>query len=169
MIRQGRLQLGDESALEQLADTIARAPQPLAIALRGPLGAGKTTLARALLRKLGHAGPVRSPTYTLVECYPLPASSATAQLWHLDLYRLGSSAEVDWLGLADYDPANDWLLVEWPDRGEGHLPAFDLLLDLDYADPGRTLHWRALSAKAADLIPSGADDRADSPPNSGSF
>jgi tRNA threonylcarbamoyladenosine biosynthesis protein TsaE len=148
----GRLHLIDEAALVQVASDLARAQRPLAIALRGPLGAGKTALARALLRSLGHVGAVRSPTYTLVECYPLPTAAVGTQLWHLDLYRLGSSEEVDWLGLVDFDPSTDWLLVEWPDRGEGHLPAFDLLIDLDYAEPGRTLFWRALEPAAAGLI-----------------
>lgn len=167
MISSGRLALADESALEALARALARAPRPLAIALRGPLGAGKTTLARALVRSLGHPGPVRSPTYTLVECYRLPAAPTAGQLWHLDLYRLASSEEVDWLGLADFDPAQDWLLVEWPDRGAGHLPDFDLLLDLDYAEPGRTLHWRALTPAAVGLIAADQAPPADSDHNSG--
>jgi tRNA threonylcarbamoyladenosine biosynthesis protein TsaE len=155
MSAEGRLYLPDEDAMAGLADALLRSPRPLAIALRGPLGAGKTTLARSLLRALGHNGPVRSPTYTLVECYQIGSDQTAARLWHLDLYRLGSGEEVDWLGLDDYERTRDWLLVEWPDRGAGHLPDFDLQLDLDYAEPGRQLHWRALDAAAASLLGSG--------------
>jgi tRNA threonylcarbamoyladenosine biosynthesis protein TsaE len=148
----GHIQLPDESAMAALADALLRSPRPLAVALRGPLGAGKTTLARSLLRALGHTGPVRSPTYTLVECYPIGPEAAAARVWHLDLYRLGSSEEVDWLGLDEYERARDWLLVEWPDRGAGHLPAFDLQLALDYAEPGRMLRWQAVEPDVAELL-----------------
>ncbi len=134
----------DESALGEFAAALARAvTSPLAIALSGPLGAGKTSFARALLRALGHSGPVRSPTYTLVEQYPLE----TGLVWHLDLYRLGSAEEADWLGLHDFDSNGDWLLVEWPQRAQGHLPAVDLKLELDYAEPGRRYQLTALSGR----------------------
>ncbi|MCB1607849.1 MAG: tRNA (adenosine(37)-N6)-threonylcarbamoyltransferase complex ATPase subunit type 1 TsaE [Xanthomonadales bacterium] len=141
--------LPDENALELLAQRLhAAAGQSLAIALEGPLGAGKTSFARALLRSLGHAGPVRSPTYTLVEQYPL----AQGQVWHLDLYRLGSPEEADWLGLHDFEPDQDWLLVEWPQRAADHLPGLDLRLVLDYADPGRDYQIEALSARGQRLL-----------------
>ena len=141
--------LPDENALELLAQRLhAAAGQSLAIALEGPLGAGKTSFARALLRSLGHAGPVRSPTYTLVEQYPL----AQGQVWHLDLYRLGSPEEADWLGLHDFEPDQDWLLVEWPQRAADHLPGLDLRLVLDYADPGCDYQIEALSARGQRLL-----------------
>ncbi len=148
----GQLHLPDEGAMASLADALLQSPRPLAVALRGPLGAGKTTLARSLLRALGHRGPVRSPTYTLVECYPIGPEGTGARVWHLDLYRLGSSEEVDWLGLDEYERERDWLLVEWPDRGAGHLPEFDLQLVLDYAEPGRMLCWEAIEPDVTDLF-----------------
>lgn len=171
----GHRHLPSEAALVDLAHDLLRATRPLAIALHGPLGAGKTSLARALLRELGHAGPVRSPTYTLVEHYRLdppldagadspalkPRPSALSpppsalNLWHLDLYRLGTPEEVDWLGLQDYRAGQDWLLVEWPERGAGHLPPFDLELWLDHAPVGRELRWRAHAAVAAGLLGAG--------------
>jgi len=98
--------------------------------LCGHLGAGKSTLARAWLRTLGITGPIRSPTYTLVEPYAIPGGEAL----HLDLYRLGSSEEWDALGLEDAD-ALLWL-VEWPERAQGRLPPADLHIDLALAGNG---------------------------------
>lgn len=100
--------------------------------LHGDLGAGKSTLARALLRALGVTGAVRSPTYTLVERYPLASGG---EAWHLDLYRIGDGAELEFLGL-DSDEATLWL-VEWPERGAGSLPQADLRVDLAVAGQGR--------------------------------
>jgi tRNA threonylcarbamoyladenosine biosynthesis protein TsaE len=100
--------------------------------LQGDLGAGKSTLARALLRALGVTGAIRSPTYTLVERYPLPAGG---EAWHLDLYRIGNGAELEFLGL-DSDEATLWL-VEWPERGAGFLPPADLRVELEIAGRGR--------------------------------
>ncbi|NIJ68411.1 tRNA (adenosine(37)-N6)-threonylcarbamoyltransferase complex ATPase subunit type 1 TsaE [Xanthomonas sp. 60] len=114
---------------EALADT--RPPRAL-MALQGDLGAGKSTTARALLRALGVTGAIRSPTYTLVERYPLGDGG---EAWHLDLYRIGGAAELDFLGLDD-DAATLWL-VEWPERGEGALPPTDLVLELAIHGQGR--------------------------------
>ena len=104
--------------------------------LQGDLGAGKSTLARGWLRALGVTGAIRSPTYTLVEQYPLPAGGMAL---HLDLYRIGDPGELEFLGL---DPAETRLwLVEWPERVEGLLPPADLAVHLAPATggDGRTL------------------------------
>lgn len=105
------------------------------IHLRGPLGAGKTTFVRGLLRGLGHAGTVRSPTYTLVEPYALSGMT----LLHLDLYRLSDPDELNYLGLHDYGDDTVLWLVEWPERGTGWLPDPDLSLRLELAGNGRCL------------------------------
>ena len=121
---------GDTAAL---AGALAASQPPMAVVhLHGDLGAGKSTLARAWLRALGVTGPVRSPTYTLVERYPLQTGG---EALHLDLYRIGDAGELEFLGLDDAD-ARLWL-VEWPDRGLGALPKPDLEVGLAVEDAGR--------------------------------
>lgn len=101
--------------------------------LRGDLGAGKTTLARGLLRRAGVEGTLRSPTYTLMEPY---VAGGQAFL-HLDLYRLADPEEVENLGLRDYPTDSTLWLVEWPERGLPHLPAPDLCVDLEHRNGAR--------------------------------
>ncbi|MEP7313504.1 MAG: tRNA (adenosine(37)-N6)-threonylcarbamoyltransferase complex ATPase subunit type 1 TsaE [Pseudomonadota bacterium] len=92
--------------------------------LAGDLGSGKTSFARALLQALGVATPVRSPSYALMEHYDI----AGWQVLHLDLYRLADAAELEQLGLRDYDSGHSLWLVEWPDKGRGGLPDCDARL-----------------------------------------
>lgn len=109
--------------------------------LHGELGAGKTTLVRGLLRALGVAGAIRSPSYTLLEPYALGHRS----LLHMDLYRLGDPAEVFELGLDSY-PVESWLwLVEWPQHGRGELPPALLQLGLEHDGSQRRLRLEAAS------------------------
>jgi tRNA threonylcarbamoyladenosine biosynthesis protein TsaE len=126
------LRLPDPAATARLGALLAAtAPVPAIVHLQGDLGAGKSTLARAWLRALGVAGAIRSPTYTLVERYPLPHGEAL----HLDLYRIGDAAELEFLGL-DEAEAKLWL-VEWPERGSRALPAPDLVVALALDGAGR--------------------------------
>lgn len=118
------------------------------ILLEGDLGAGKTTLARGLLREAGERGSVRSPTYTLIEPYAL----GMRRVLHLDLYRLGDPEELEFLGLRDELGPGVLVLVEWPQRGRGALPAEDLIVNLDHAGAGRRLNVAARSALGEALL-----------------
>jgi tRNA threonylcarbamoyladenosine biosynthesis protein TsaE len=112
------------------------------IYLSGDLGAGKTTLARGFLRACGVSGPVRSPTYTLVEVYETP----TISIVHLDLYRLLDPSEIEPLGLREWArPGHVWL-IEWPERGEGQLPLPDLSVTLTADMDGHEINLEATSA-----------------------
>ena len=107
------------------------------IALSGDLGAGKTTLARGLLRGLGHEGEAPSPTFTIVQTYEPP--EMRLPVWHCDLYRLEDPEEAIELGLEEaFDTAV--VLIEWPERLGRYLPADALRLRLDGAgEPQRRL------------------------------
>ncbi len=129
----------DEAAMTALAAALAGVIEvPLVIYLHGDLGAGKTTLTRALIQALGHAGRVKSPTYGLLEHYDIPGISVL----HLDLYRIGDPGELEFLGIEDLIDRNTLLLVEWPERGGDQLPAADLTIHFEHAGEARDLTWR---------------------------
>ncbi len=142
-----RLVAPDDAAMRAIGGRLARAlvaagaTEPLVVGLTGDLGAGKTTLVGGLLAALGHAGPVRSPTYTLIEPYRLAGRDVT----HCDLYRLRDPAELDDLGLRDLATAGSVLLVEWPERAGERLGTPDLSLALSYLDVGRAVEIAAAS------------------------
>jgi tRNA threonylcarbamoyl adenosine modification protein YjeE len=102
------------------------------LALHGPLGAGKTTFARALLQALGVAGEVPSPTFTLLQTYDV----ADFTIFHFDLYRLKSIMELDELGWDDAI-ADGLVIVEWPERAEGRMPVGHLILDFTMDEHGQ--------------------------------
>lgn len=145
----GRCVLPDEAATIGLGKRLAAAlAAPAVIFLYGELGAGKTTLCRGLLHALGHRGAVKSPTYTLVEPYELPGW----RVYHFDLYRLGDPEELEYLGMRDYLGAGAVLLIEWAERGVGHLPPADIELRLDMRDHGRQVSWRASTPRGVEII-----------------
>jgi tRNA threonylcarbamoyl adenosine modification protein YjeE len=117
--------------------------QPRLLYLSGELGAGKTTLAAALLQALGVEEAVRSPSYALIETYPTRCGEAV----HIDLYRLHGADELRQLGLRDYLNARTLLLVEWPERAGDALPRPDLEVHLQY-DPERAASGRQASIEA---------------------
>lgn len=125
------LDLPDEAATLALGARLARALEPgLSIWLRGDLGAGKTTLSRGMLRELGFAGRVKSPTYTLVELYSLPRFN----LYHFDLYRFADHNEWDDAGFREYFGPQGVCLVEWPEKGGSGLPEPDMAVELDFLE-----------------------------------
>jgi tRNA threonylcarbamoyladenosine biosynthesis protein TsaE len=142
--------LADEAATSALGARLAAAIDTgLVIHLHGELGTGKTTLARALLRTLGAGERIKSPTYSLVEPYVL-ADGRPA--WHLDLYRIAAAAELEWLGLDALAERQAVVLVEWPERGAGALPAADLQVRLEHAGSGRQAALSAASARGRAVL-----------------
>ena len=136
------LYLADPAATDALAARLARLlPDRAVVFLRGDLGAGKSSFARAMLRALGVVGAIKSPTYTLIERYRLDRGEAA----HLDLYRIAQSGELEFLGLQDLAPELRLWLVEWPERGQGALPTPDLMVGLRVSGPGREIRLEALS------------------------
>lgn len=136
-------------AMEAFGARLGAALEPGAVVhLRGPLGAGKTTLVRGLLRALGHPGTVKSPTYTLIESYPLD----TLTVHHLDLYRLADPEELEYLGLRDLLDGQAIFLVEWPERGGGALPAADLEIALHPDGPAREIRATARSSRGHRML-----------------
>src|SRR5229473_206998 len=121
------IELPDEAATAALAARIAARARPGdVIALKGELGAGKTSFARAFIRARGGDEAVLSPTFTLVQTYELPS----AAVWHFDLYRLRSPEEAWELGIEEAFHAGI-ALIEWPERLGPLLPARHLLVALD--------------------------------------
>lgn len=136
------IELRGEQRQEQMGGYLARlCLPPCIIYLQGDLGTGKTTLVRGFLHGLGHRGKVKSPTYTLLEPYELK----DCVCYHFDLYRLAAADELEFLGLEDLLENQAILLVEWPERGAGVLPAADLLIQLEHAGTVRRLHLSGVS------------------------
>ena len=131
--------LPDAAATDAMAARFA-AQRPVAaiVHLRGDLGAGKSSFARALLRAIGVTGAIRSPTYTLVERYLLADGR---EALHLDLYRIADPGELEFLGI-EPDAVALWL-VEWPERGGDALPPPDVVIDLAIEGQGRRFHAEA--------------------------
>lgn len=111
------IDLPDIAATEALAQAIASHLRPGdVVALSGGLGAGKTTLARALIAALGHEGEVPSPSFAIIEMYEPPA--VRLPLVHADFYRLERPEEVEEIGLDDYRQGAA-LIAEWPEQAGG--------------------------------------------------
>jgi len=133
------IRLQDERATLSLGAEIARLltaengfSGDALVFLRGDLGAGKTTLARGILRALGFSGPVKSPTYTLLEPYE------ELGVYHFDFYRIVESEELDFVGMDDFLSAESIKLVEWPERGDDRLPRPDIEIALKVEGSGRS-------------------------------
>ena len=144
-----KLHLPDEAATLACAARFYRAlPPGCLVFLRGGLGAGKTAFVRGCLRAAGHAGAVKSPTFTLVEEYVLEGRA----IYHFDLYRLADAEELEWMGIRDYLRPDALCFIEWPERGEGVLPAADVELSLSIDGAARNLDMVANSAAGRKVL-----------------
>ena len=144
-MRDVTLHLVDATATERCGARLAPGlAGGMVVTLQGELGTGKTTLVRGVLRALGVAGPIKSPTYALVEHYPI----SSLYFYHFDFYRFVRSNEWDQAGFSDYFRDDAVCIIEWPERVGGRLRAPDLALSLAYdaGGAGRTLHAIAHSA-----------------------
>lgn len=143
----------DESATLAFGRVLASALEQavrfgVVIHLTGDLGAGKTTLCRGLMRGFRYHGPVKSPTYTLVEPYEL----SNVNVYHFDLYRLSVPEEFEYLGVEDYFTADNVCLIEWASRGGAFVPKADLEIELVSAGDGRQGLCVASSKKGHDIL-----------------
>lgn len=127
--------LPDEQATLDFGERLSKRLSTQLVYLQGPLGAGKTTLVRGILRSWGYEGLVRSPTYTLVEEYEINGKV----VYHLDLYRIADPAELDYIGLDELMREGELRVVEWPERGKARLPPPDITVSMDVVADGRKL------------------------------
>ncbi len=126
------------------------------IALRGDLGAGKTTFVRHLLRALGVTGRIKSPTYAVVEPHegaPLPGQATPLPIWHFDFYRFNDPREWEDAGFRDVFAGPGLKIAEWPDQAGGVLPVPDLVMDIAVqADDTREVTLRAHTLRGQALL-----------------
>ena len=159
-------ELPDESATEALGQQLAaivlstRAQEPAPsspsgsyqtaglIYLQGNLGTGKTSLARAFLRACGVTGRIKSPSYALLETYNV----SRLNLYHIDFYRFNDPKELAEAGLRDLFTPDAVVLIEWPEKAEGQLPAPDLMIRLDLLGLGRRAQVEAATQRGASWL-----------------
>ncbi len=148
------LQWADEAECAAAAAALARRPEvrEAFIALHGPLGAGKTTFVRHLLHALGVRGPIKSPTYALMEPYTLPGAGDVTSIWHFDFYRFDDPQEWEDAGFRDVFAGPGLKLVEWPEKAAGLLPEADLAVDIDSDNERRHVRFSAHTALGARLL-----------------
>ena len=145
--------LADEAATSAFGRELSPLLAPgMVVWLDGDLGAGKTTLVRAVLRAFGHAGPVKSPTYTLVEVYVV----SSIYWYHFDFYRFNVPEEFVDAGLGEYFRNDSVCLVEWPEKAAGHVPPADLMLVFRFPesphDSGRVLELSAYTERGKSCL-----------------
>ncbi len=139
-----KIKLLNEHETELLGAELWRIlPKKCLVFLKGNLGAGKTTLTRAVLKAAGHKGAVKSPTYTLVEEYDISGS----KVFHFDLYRVQDPEELEWIGIRDYLAQQSLCFIEWAELGKGFLPKPDIELSIEVEGEGRTISLNITNKK----------------------
>ncbi|HJU72055.1 MAG TPA: tRNA (adenosine(37)-N6)-threonylcarbamoyltransferase complex ATPase subunit type 1 TsaE [Paucimonas sp.] len=152
-MRHYKTYLNDEAGTAALGVALAHALTPgLTIYLHGDLGAGKTALTRALLHAAGHAGHVKSPTYTLAEPYAIVIAGQPVEAIHFDLYRMASPEEFLDAGFREYFNDRSICIIEWPEKGEPVLPSPDISVFLTVTGTGRDVELQALSDKGLQCL-----------------
>lgn len=144
-----RLRIADAAAMETLGGRLAACAEAGCVMhLQGELAAGKTTFARGYLRALGHAGAVKSPTFTLVESYALDGRT----VHHFDLYRLADARELEFIGIDDYHDGTADLLIEWAGRGAGSAPSADLVITIELEGTARQVCVSGVSETGSKVV-----------------
>lgn len=142
--------LSDERQQLALAKSVAQQlNSSFVMWLKGDLGVGKTTFARGFIQASGFSGVVKSPTYTLLEPYPI---SHSRMCYHFDLYRLAEPEELEFIGARDHFNDTDVCLVEWPEKAHGFLPAADWICEFSHSNQGRNVVILALTDKGKALM-----------------
>lgn len=145
--------LHDEAGTAALGAALSRALAPgLTIYLHGDLGAGKTTLTRALLHATGYEGHVKSPTYTLAEPYAVQLGGQPVEIVHFDLYRLASPEEFLDAGFREHFNGGTVCIIEWPEKAAGVLPAPDIKVLLSISGDGRDIELQGLSEQGCQCL-----------------
>lgn len=141
--------LTDEKATARLGASVSAHRQlPVVIYLIGDLGVGKTTFASGFLQQLGHHGHVKSPTYTLIESYPI----ADMTVYHCDLYRLADPEELEFIGIRDYFNDHSLFLIEWPQKAGTFIPPADINVELTCRPTNRLAILSSLSEKGNAIL-----------------
>ena len=145
--------LKDESNTCALGAALANILEKgLDIHLKGDLGAGKTTLTRALLRAVGYQGRVKSPTYTLVEPYSILLHGEQVELLHFDFYRMSCAEEFFDAGFRDTLNASTIRVVEWAERADTLLESPDIVVSLVVMEKGRQAGLFSMSKKGENCL-----------------
>jgi tRNA threonylcarbamoyladenosine biosynthesis protein TsaE len=147
-----RIYCQNHEATEHLAIKLAeKMPKKMVIYLYGDLGAGKSTFARAFIQALGFKGSVKSPTYTLLEAYPIVENKLAV---HMDLYRIADPEEIDYLSLDDYEKNVAATLIEWPEKGENYIPLPDIKVIFSIHSEGRNIDFESQNTKTTEWLES---------------
>jgi len=141
----------DEAAMQNFGRKLVNClPEKALVTLSGELGAGKSVLARAMIHSLGYEGRVKSPTYTLIETYEAgKADNSVIRIAHLDLYRLSDPEELEYLGFDDVMASSNLVIIEWPEQGEGRVPAATVHVAIEYAEPVSEFNARTVTLHSA--------------------
>ncbi len=141
----------DESSMNKLAARFSSClTAPLLVTFQGEIGAGKTTFIRAMLRAMGITGPIKSPTFSLVESY----TYNHLLIHHFDLYRIQDEVELEYLGFRDFFSSNAICCIEWPERTSFCLSLADIACSFSMEGLGRRLNFNALTAAGENVLAS---------------